>query len=220
MRTRFIELAGEINTAMPRWVVDRLAEALDGRFRKGLNGTRILVVGIAYKKNVDDMRESPALVIMDLLNERGAAVAYHDPYCPVIPPTREHRHLAGRRSVPLDPSTLADFEAAVIVTDHDGVDYGALVASVPLVVDTRNATRHVDAGPRADRHGLKEVRQDARPRLTTGGRCRLWPLGPQSGAQLRRAWRARRGRSTPNPIGRPSSEPQYGVPSRDWRSRS
>ena len=107
--TRFIELAGEINTAMPQWVVDRLAEALDGRFRKGLNGTRILVVGLAYKKNVDDMRESPALVIMDLLNERGAAVAYHDPYCPVIPPTREHRHLAGQRSVPLDPSTLAGF---------------------------------------------------------------------------------------------------------------
>jgi UDP-N-acetyl-D-glucosamine dehydrogenase len=146
VRTRFIELAGEINTAMPQWVVDRLAEALDGRFRKGLNGTRILVVGLAYKKNVDDMRESPALVIMDLLNERGAAVAYHDPYCPVIPRTREHRHLAGQRSVPLDPSTLADFQAAVIVTDHDGVDYAALVASVPLVVDTRNATRHVDAG--------------------------------------------------------------------------
>jgi UDP-N-acetyl-D-glucosamine dehydrogenase len=131
---------------MPRWVVDRLAEALDGRFRKGLNGTRVMVVGLAYKKNVDDMRESPALAIMDLLTERGAAVAYHDPYCPVIPPTREHRHLAGQRSVPLDPSTPADFEAAVIVTDHDGVDYGALVASVPLVIDTRNATRHVDPG--------------------------------------------------------------------------
>jgi UDP-N-acetyl-D-glucosamine dehydrogenase len=146
VRTRFIELAGEINTAMPRWVVDRLAEALDGRFRKGLNGTRILIVGLAYKKNVDDMRESPALAIMDLLMERGAAVAYHDPYCPVIPPTREHHHLAGERSIPLDPSTLADFEAAVIVTDHDCVDYAALVASLPLVVDTRNATRDVSAG--------------------------------------------------------------------------
>lgn len=146
VRTRFIELAGEINTAMPRWVVDRLAEALDGRFRKGLNGTRILIVGVAYKKNVDDMRESPALAIMDLLMERGAEVAYHDPYCPVIPRTREHRHLAGQRSLPLDPSTLANFEAALIVTDHDGVDYGALVAGVPLVVDTRNATRHLDAG--------------------------------------------------------------------------
>ncbi len=146
IRTRFIELAGEINTAMPRWVVDRLAEALDGRFRKGLNGTRILIVGLAYKKNVDDIRESPALAIMDLLIERGAAVAYHDPYCPVIPRTREHRHLAGQRSVPLEPSMLADFEAAVIVTDHDGVDYAALVESVALVVDTRNATRHVAAG--------------------------------------------------------------------------
>jgi UDP-N-acetyl-D-glucosamine dehydrogenase len=146
VRTRFIELAGEINTGMPRWVVNRLAEALDGRFRKGLNGTRILVVGIAYKKNVDDMRESPALAIMNLLIERGAEVAYHDPYCPVIPRTREHRHLAGLSSLPLHPSTLADFEAALIVTDHDGVDYAALVAGVPLVVDTRNATRHVAAG--------------------------------------------------------------------------
>jgi UDP-N-acetyl-D-glucosamine dehydrogenase len=146
VRTRFIELAGEINTAMPRWVVERLAAALDARFRKGLNGTRVLIVGIAYKKNVDDMRESPALAIMDLLLERGAEVAYHDPHCPVIPPTREHRHLAGKRSLPLDPSTLANIEAALIVTDHDGIDYAALVAGVPLVVDTRNATRHVDAG--------------------------------------------------------------------------
>jgi UDP-N-acetyl-D-glucosamine dehydrogenase len=146
VRTRFIELAGEINTAMPRWVVDRLAEALDGRFRKGLNGTRILIVGVAYKKNVDDMRESPALTIMDLLKERGAEVAYHDPYCPVIPRTREHGHLAGERSLPLNGSMLASFQAALIVTDHDGVDYAALVAGVPLVVDTRNATRHVQAG--------------------------------------------------------------------------
>jgi UDP-N-acetyl-D-glucosamine dehydrogenase len=146
VRTRFIELAGEINTAMPRWVVDRLAEALDGRFRKGLNGTRILIVGVAYKKNIDDMRESPALTIMDLLKERGAEVAYHDPYCPVIPLTREHGHLAGERSLPLDRSMLANFQAALIVTDHDGVDYAALVAGVPLVVDTRNATRHVRAG--------------------------------------------------------------------------
>jgi UDP-N-acetyl-D-glucosamine dehydrogenase len=146
VRTRFIELAGEINTAMPRWVVDQLAGALDRRLRIGLNGTRILIVGLAYKKNVDDMRESPALAIMGLLTERGAEVAYHDPYCPVIPRTREHRHLAGKRSVPLHASTLAEFEAALIVTDHDGVDYDALVASVPLVVDTRNATRHVHAG--------------------------------------------------------------------------
>ena len=127
-------------------MVDRLAEALDGRFRKGLNGTRILIVGVAYKKNVDDMRESPALTIMDLLKERGAEVAYHDPYCPVIPRTREHGHLAGERSLPLDRSMLASFQAALIVTDHDGVDYAALVAGVPLVVDTRNATRHVRAG--------------------------------------------------------------------------
>jgi UDP-N-acetyl-D-glucosamine dehydrogenase len=146
VRTRFIELAGEINTAMPRWVAERLAAALDQRFRKGLNGSRILIVGVAYKRNVDDMRESPALAIMDLLMARGVEVAYHDPCCPVIPATREHKSLAGQRSVPLDPSTLAGFDAALIVTDHDGVDYAALVDGVPLVVDTRNATRHVDAG--------------------------------------------------------------------------
>ena len=85
---------------MPRWVVDRLAEALDARFRKGLNGSRVLIVGVAYKRNVDDMRESPALAIIELLMERGAEVDYHDPYCPVIPRTREHRHLAGQQLAP------------------------------------------------------------------------------------------------------------------------
>jgi UDP-N-acetyl-D-glucosamine dehydrogenase len=146
VRTRFIELAGEINTSMPHWVVERLAMALDQRFRKGLNGSRILTMGVAYKRNVDDMRESPALAIMELLMARGAEVAYHDPCCPTIPATREHQSLAGQRSVPLDPATLAGFDAALIVTDHDDVDYAALVAGVPLVVDTRNATRHVVAG--------------------------------------------------------------------------
>jgi UDP-N-acetyl-D-glucosamine dehydrogenase len=146
VRTRFIELAGEINTSMPHWVVERLAMALDQRFRKGLNGSRILTMGVAYKRNVDDMRESPALAIMELLMARGAEVAYHDPCCPTIPATREHQSLAGQRSVPLDPTTLAGFDAALIVTDHDDVDYAALVAGVPLVVDTRNATRHVVAG--------------------------------------------------------------------------
>ena len=143
--TRFIELAGEINTAMPRYVVERLARALDERFAKGLNGAGILIVGLAYKKNVDDTRESPALTIMELLEARGARPAYHDPYLPAIPPSREHGRLAGRRSIALTPAAVAAFDAVLIVTDHDGIDYEALVASARLVVDTRNATRHVQS---------------------------------------------------------------------------
>ena len=141
--TRFIELAGEVNTAMPRYVVERLARALDERFARGLNGAEILIVGLAYKKNVDDIRESPALTIMELLEARGARLAYHDPYLPVILPSREHGHLAGRRSIALTPAAVALFDAVLIVTDHDGIDYDALVASARLVVDTRNATRYV-----------------------------------------------------------------------------
>ncbi len=138
---RFIELAGEINTAMPRVVIDRTAAALDAKTGKGLKNARVLVVGIAYKKNVDDMRESPALRIIELLESRGAKTDYHDPFIPMIGPTREHGALAGRRSVPL--SGAAGYDLALIVTDHDGIDWEALAAAVPLVVDTRNATRDV-----------------------------------------------------------------------------
>jgi UDP-N-acetyl-D-glucosamine dehydrogenase len=140
--TRFIELAGEINTAMPTYVVNRLAMALDERFRMGLNGARILVLGVAYKKNVDDTRESPALTIMDMLERRGAIVSYHDPLVPEIPMTRRHKQLARRRSVELGAEVLATQDAVLIVTDHDAVDYAAVVANAALVVDTRNATRH------------------------------------------------------------------------------
>ncbi|HTH16166.1 MAG TPA: nucleotide sugar dehydrogenase [Magnetospirillum sp.] len=145
LSTRFIELAGEINTAMPGHVVDRLALALDQHFRKSLNGARILVLGMAYKKNVDDIRESPAIRIIHMLETRGAVTSYHDPLVPEIHRTREHPELAGRRSVALSPETLAGFDAAVIVTDHDAVDYAALVRHSKLVVDTRNATRAVRA---------------------------------------------------------------------------
>src|SRR5215471_12348827 len=106
--TRFIELAGEINTAMPRRVVNKLIGALSERASRAIKGARVLVVGIAYKKNVDDMRESPALKIMELLEERGAIVGYHDPFLPEIPATREHREFAGRRSTPLSREALAD----------------------------------------------------------------------------------------------------------------
>jgi UDP-N-acetyl-D-glucosamine dehydrogenase len=143
--TRFIELAGEVNTSMPRHVLERLARALDARASKGLNGARILVVGLAYKKNVDDIRESPALTIMEMLEARGARLEYHDPYVSMIPVTREHASLAGRRSQALLPDVLGAVDAVLIVTDHDEVDYEALVAGAPLVVDTRNATRRVRA---------------------------------------------------------------------------
>lgn len=98
----------------------------------------MLIVGIAYKKNVDDMRESPALKIMELLEERGAVVGYHDPFLPEMPATREHREFAGRRSTPLSRAALADIDAALICTDHDAVDYAALINFCPLVIDTRN----------------------------------------------------------------------------------
>ena len=140
--TRFIELAGEVNTAMPQRVVEQVAQALDRRFGKGLNGARILIMGLAYKKNVDDMRESPALTIMELLEERGADTAYHDPYLPEILHSRRHGKLSGRRSTSLTPNEIAAFDAVLIVTDHDDIDYPGLVEAAKLVVDTRNATRH------------------------------------------------------------------------------
>jgi UDP-N-acetyl-D-glucosamine dehydrogenase len=138
LATRFIELAGEINTAMPRHVISKLIGALSERGNRAIKGARVLVVGIAYKKNVDDMRESPALKIMELLEERGAVVTYHDPFLFEIPSTREHREFAGRRSTALTREALAGIDAALICTDHDAVDYAALVEACPLVVDTRN----------------------------------------------------------------------------------
>ena len=128
---------------MPRHVVRRLAEALDAQVGKGLNGARVLLIGLAYKKNVDDTRESPALTIIELLEERGATVDYYDPYVGEIPMTREHPALSGRRTVSWNQETLASYDAAFICTDHDDVDYAELVACSQLVVDTRNATRNV-----------------------------------------------------------------------------
>jgi UDP-N-acetyl-D-glucosamine dehydrogenase len=141
--TRFVELAGEINTAMPRRVVDKMARAMDTLLQRGLNGARVLVLGIAYKKNVDDMRESPSLRLIELLEERGAKIDYHDPHIPEITMTREHASLAGRRSVALAPETVAGYDAVLIATDHDAVDYGSVLKNSKLVVDTRNAcARH------------------------------------------------------------------------------
>lgn len=138
---RFIELAGEINSAMPYRVVERLVQALDERLGKGLSGARILIGGIAYKKNVDDMRESPALKIIEILERRGAHLAYFDPHVPRIPITREHAELAGRESKAWKTDLSSEFDAVLIVTDHDEVDYIALVENASLVIDTRNACR-------------------------------------------------------------------------------
>jgi UDP-N-acetyl-D-glucosamine dehydrogenase len=141
--TRFIELAGEINTAMPLYVVERLAGTLNTRFAKAMKGARILLVGLAYKKNVDDVRESPAFKLIELLEARGAHVDYYDPYAPEIRPSRDHTDLAGRRSIAWSTQALRSYDAALICTDHDAVDYADLVRHSALVIDTRNATRNV-----------------------------------------------------------------------------
>lgn len=136
--TRFIELAGEINTAMPQRVVDRTIEALNQVSGKASKGARILILGIAYKKNVEDTRESPAFKIMELLEKRGATVSYYDPMVAEVPQSREHPEFAGRRSVALTEAVVTGFDAAVICTDHDEVDYRGLVEWSSLVIDTRN----------------------------------------------------------------------------------
>ena len=142
--TRFIELAGEINTAMPSYVVDRVVEALNGTC-KAVNGSRILAVGLAYKPDVDDMRESPTFVIMDLLKKRGASVSYYDPHIPLINPTREHQAWTGMRSTAWDEKTVRSFDAVVICTAHKALDYARLVEWSPCIIDTRNACRGLGA---------------------------------------------------------------------------
>lgn len=136
--TKFIELAGEVNTAMPQYVVNRTAEALNA-LRKPVNGSRVLLLGLAYKANVDDMRESPTFVLMDELKRRGAEVAYYDPYIPVITPTREHSHWTGTKSVGWNCETISLFDAVLIATAHASVNYNELALWAPLIVDTRNA---------------------------------------------------------------------------------
>ncbi|MBL69986.1 MAG: UDP-N-acetyl-D-glucosamine dehydrogenase, partial [Rhodobiaceae bacterium] len=140
--TRFIELAGEINTKMPQLVVAKTGQALSQISQKALNGASILIIGMAYKKNVDDMRESPSLVLTELLEAEGAKVAYHDPYVTVIPRTRQHNDLAGRESLDLTPKTISQMDVVLISTNHDGLDYQMLADNAALIIDTRNAMRH------------------------------------------------------------------------------
>jgi len=142
---RFIELAGQINSRMPEHVIDELARALDARTGRGLNGARILVMGLAYKKNVDDIRESPALRLIQLLRKRGSDVDYFDPHVPEIPQTRSYGDLAGQKSIRWDCDGIAGYDAVLIATDHDAVDYRAVTEQAQLVVDTRNACRRAGA---------------------------------------------------------------------------
>jgi UDP-N-acetyl-D-glucosamine dehydrogenase len=143
--TRFIELAGEINTLMPEYVVNRVAEALNSK-RKALNGSKVLVIGLAYKANVDDMRESATFHIMDLLQARKADVFYHDPFIPEIGPTREHRNWMGARSVDWNRETISSFDAAVIATAHKDISYRELVQWSECIVDTRNVLTSSEPG--------------------------------------------------------------------------
>ncbi|WP_283770702.1 nucleotide sugar dehydrogenase [Microvirga sp. 3-52] len=135
--TRFIELAGQVNTHMPYYIVERLVEAVD-RSGRPFTGSQVLVLGAAYKKNVADMRESPSLKLIELIEARGANADYHDPHIPELPPTRQHGTLTGRRSVPLTPATVPHYDAVLIATDHDDVDYRLVVSHAKLVLDTRN----------------------------------------------------------------------------------
>lgn len=139
--TRFIELAGEVNRAMPHYVVTRVIEALNDRERS-LRNARVLVIGIAYKPNIDDMRESPAAEIIELLWEHGAKVEYHDPHCPVFPHMR--KHTINLASVALDAKTIEQADCVLIVTDHTAVDYDLLGRHAKLIVDTRNAMAKVE----------------------------------------------------------------------------
>ncbi len=141
--TRFIELAGEINTAMPQFVIQKLAETLN-TVRKPLNGSKVLLVGLAYKANVDDDRESPGYILLELMQKAGVEVAFYDPYIPVIRPSREHAHWAGTKSVAWDQKTIGSFDAALIATAHANVDYQQLINWSQLVIDTRNATHGLD----------------------------------------------------------------------------
>jgi UDP-N-acetyl-D-glucosamine dehydrogenase len=137
---KFIELAGEVNVTMPRYVVNKLQEALN-KLGKTVKGSKVLILGLAYKKDIDDTRESPAFEIMELLEELGASVSYHDPHVPVIPPTRRHADKAGLPSLSLTAANLEKQDAVVLVTDHTSVDYELVGRHARLIVDTRGVYR-------------------------------------------------------------------------------
>ncbi len=141
LSTRFIELAGEINLSMPRYVVGRLEEALDRHLKLSMSMSSVLIVGVAYKKNVADVRESPALKIIELLERRVADIAYHDPHVAKLPLTRNYPGLVGKKCIGLTRDSISAYDAVIVVTDHDDVDYRLLARHSRLIVDTRNAIR-------------------------------------------------------------------------------
>ena len=139
IESRFIELAGQINTAMPRHVVSELSRALNATSGKGLRGATVLILGLAYKSDVDDLRESPSLTLIELIEAQGAHCDFHDPHIPRVPDTREHANLSGRVSLQLNAETIAGYDAVLIATDHAVVDYVVVAEHAKLIVDTRNA---------------------------------------------------------------------------------
>ncbi|MEM7174693.1 MAG: nucleotide sugar dehydrogenase [Chlamydiota bacterium] len=138
IHTRFIELAGEINTVMPHYVVKRTIEALNS-YKKSVNGARILCIGLAYKPDIDDCRESPTFAIMRLLDAQGADVEYFDPYIPQFPPIYKDKHWSNRSSIQWESDRLSSFDAAIVVTNHTNIHYKDLLQCCPLIIDTRNA---------------------------------------------------------------------------------
>lgn len=144
LSARFIELAGEINTWMPDYVIDRVIEALNEQ-GKAVRGSRICILGVAYKKDVDDPRESPSFALIDRLQQRGAILSYNDPHIPRLPRMR-HYDVPDLKSTPLDAEFLASQDCVLISTDHSAYDYDFIVRHAPLVVDTRNATKNVKSG--------------------------------------------------------------------------
>ncbi|MDA8887809.1 nucleotide sugar dehydrogenase [Hellea sp.] len=143
LSTQFIELAGDINTNMPRRIIQRLLEEMSLKLKKALAGSKILLCGLAYKKDIDDMRESPSLELYSILEKHGAIVTYYDPYILKVPHTREHPELSGKESLVWDIKNLKKFDAAIIATDHSNVDYSVLCEAIPLIIDTRNATAEI-----------------------------------------------------------------------------
>jgi UDP-N-acetyl-D-glucosamine dehydrogenase len=138
--TRFIELAGEVNVSMPNYVMKKISFTLE-KAGKTLTDSRVLLLGLAYKKNVDDDRESVTFEIMEMLEEQGAEVDYNDPYIPIIKPRREYKQFIGKQSVTLDK--LNAYELTIILTDHSAYDYGTIVKNSNLILDTRNACRNI-----------------------------------------------------------------------------
>ena len=140
---RFIELSGEINTQMPNLVVNKLTWAMNDNLKKPLNGSKVLIIGIAYKKDIDDIRESPSLVMIESLKSLGASTDYHDEFVPEIPATREHKSLEGMKSVPLNEKTLKAYDAVLICTNHSYISYQDLANNALLILDTRNAMKNI-----------------------------------------------------------------------------